>query len=164
MQKKIQSSIIILKTGLQSVFFFLFFTLSLSFFWFCFFLIFSFFFDFFKFSFLLLIFFNFFDFFGFFWAVGKFWREATALCLWVSVWCKDSSGLVGFDYDGLHFFTSSRPPRKSNEKSMNSCEKSMKDSVSLILQNLLWHFGGEGERKWKKVSHHNQIQRVLRNP
>ena len=29
-----------------------------------------------------------------FWAVWKVWREATALWLWVSVGCKDSSGLV----------------------------------------------------------------------
>ena len=46
-----------------------------------------------------------------FWVVGKFWREATALCLWVSVGCKDSSGLVGFDYDGLHFSPPLAPPR-----------------------------------------------------
>ena len=52
----------------------------------------------------------FFWFFWFFWSVWKFWCAAMALCLWVSVWCKDFSGLVGFDYDGLHFFTSSRPP------------------------------------------------------
>jgi len=68
----------------------------------------------------------------------------------VSVGCKDSSGLVGFDYDGLNFFTSSRlpwnvivdyeksmkgyekprksveKPRKSGEKSRTSCEKSRK--------------------------------------
>ena len=35
-----------------------------------------------------------FDFLGFFWSVWKFWWAAMALCLWVSVWCKDSSGLV----------------------------------------------------------------------
>ena len=51
--------------------------------------------------------------FGFFWAVGKFWREAPTLCLCVcvSVGCKDSSGLVGFDYDGLHFSPPLAPPR-----------------------------------------------------
>ena len=37
-------------------------------------------------------------------AVWKFWREALGLSWEFSVRCKDSSGLVGFDYDGLHLF------------------------------------------------------------
>ena len=48
---------------------------------------------------------DFFDFFGFWGVVWKFWREALGLSWEFSVGCKDSSGLVGFDYDGLHFFT-----------------------------------------------------------
>ena len=44
-------------------------------------------------------------FFGFWGVVWKFWREALGLSWEFSVGCKDSSGLVGFDYDGLHFFT-----------------------------------------------------------
>ena len=50
-------------------------------------------------------FFDFFVFFGFWGVVWKFWREALGLSWEYSVGCKDSSGLVGFDYDGLHFFT-----------------------------------------------------------
>ena len=50
--------------------------------------------------------FLFFLFFFVFWGVvWKFWREALGLFWGFSVGCKDSSGLVGFDYDGLHFFT-----------------------------------------------------------
>ena len=48
---------------------------------------------------------RFFWFFGFWGVVWKFWREALGLSWEFSVGCKDSSGLVGFDYDGLHFFT-----------------------------------------------------------
>ena len=48
---------------------------------------------------------DFFDFFGFWGVVWKFWREAMGLSWEFSVGCKDSSGLVGFDYDGLHGFT-----------------------------------------------------------
>ena len=42
---------------------------------------------------------------GFWGVVWKFWREALGLSWEFSVGCKDSSGLVGFDYDGLHLFT-----------------------------------------------------------
>ena len=52
---------------------------------------------------------DFFDFFGFWGVVWKFWREALGLSWEFSVGCKDSSGLVGFDYDGLHFFTPPPP-------------------------------------------------------
>ena len=37
--------------------------------------------------------------------VWKFWREALGLSWEFLIGCKDSSGLIGFDYDGLHFFT-----------------------------------------------------------
>ena len=44
-------------------------------------------------------------FFGFWGVVWKFWREALGLSWEFLIGCKDSSGLIGFDYDGLHFFT-----------------------------------------------------------
>ena len=47
---------------------------------------------------------DFFDFLGFWGVVWKFWREALGLSWEFSVGCKDSSGLVGFDNDGLHGF------------------------------------------------------------
>ena len=43
-------------------------------------------------------------FFGFWGVVWKFWREALGLSWEFLVGCKDSSGLIGFDYDGLHVF------------------------------------------------------------
>ena len=48
-------------------------------------------------------FFKIFDFFGFWRLVWKFSREALGLSWHCSVGCRDSSGLVGFDYDDLHF-------------------------------------------------------------
>ena len=54
-----------------------------------------------------------FDFFGFWGVVWKFSREAAGLSWQCSVGCKDSSGLVGFDYDELHLFTPPAPPGMS---------------------------------------------------
>ena len=46
-------------------------------------------------------------------SVLKFWREAPGLMRWDAVWCKDSSGRVGFDYHELDFFT---PPETGTQK------------------------------------------------
>ena len=63
---------------------------------------------------------DFFDFFGFWGVVWKFWREALGLSWEFSVGCKDSSGLVGFDYDGLHF-SRPLPPPPSMGGDMEKC-------------------------------------------
>ena len=38
------------------------------------------------------------------WGAWKFWREARGLLWRGSIRCKDSSGLVGFDWDGFDLF------------------------------------------------------------